>query len=86
MRDQQIMIIHKDEYEMFSPGSGESNPFFISETEREVEAKLAVNRISSKLPTKMVKTGGTATMTGFTTKASFLSRLYKTSSLESTLL
>ena len=85
MRDHEMNIISKDEYQTFGPGSGESNPYFISETEREVEAKVAVNRMSSKLLTKMGKIGGTGTVTAFMPKAVFVTILNKLSSLESTL-
>ena len=70
---------------MFGPGSGQADPMFVSETEREVEAKFVVNRISSKLLTKMGKIGGTATMTSFMPKGAFLTLRKKLSSFEPTL-
>ena len=58
---------------------------FISETEREVDVNFAVNRMPSKLLTKMEKIGGTATMTSFMLKGALLILHKKLSSLESTL-
>ena len=80
-----MMIIPTDEYEIFGPGSVKSNPLFISKVEQEVEAKCAVNRMSSKLLIKMGKIGGTTTMTGFIPKGLFRSISNKLSLLESTL-
>ena len=80
-----MIIISKDEYQMFGPESGKSNPSFISETEREVEAKLAVKITLSKLLTKMGKIWDTATTTGFMPKCSFLTISNKLLSLVSTL-
>ena len=85
MTNLMLAYIPLGEYKIFGPGTRQSNPFFVTETEREVESKFAVFRMSNKLLTKMGKIGGTGTMKGFMPKGSFLSMSNKLSAIESSL-